>query len=64
LEWRGPLTWAVVDGRPWPSICSISPWPWHHGRRGNVLGQTPPSTTAWAISLFWGLDFVCMILIE
>ena len=61
LERRQPLTWAVVDGRPQPSI---SPWPWHDGQRSNVLGQTCPSTTAWAISLFWGLDFVCMILIE
>jgi hypothetical protein len=52
LERRRPISWTVVNVRPRPSI---SPWPWHHGRRGDVLGRGHTSITAWAISLFWGL---------
>ena len=55
------ISWAMVDRRPRPST---SPWPLHHGRRGDVLGWRRPSTTAWEISLIWGWLFVCIILLE
>ena len=43
VERRRPLPWAVVVVCPWPSI---SPWPWHHGRRGDMLSQGHTTTTA------------------
>ena len=43
VERRRPLSWAVVVVCPRPST---SPWPWHHGRRGDMLGQGHTTTTA------------------
>ena len=42
--------WPVVDERPRPRTL---PWPWHHGRSGDVLGQGHTTTTAVA-NWRWG----------
>ena len=50
VERRRPLPWAVVVVCPRPST---SPWPWHHGRRGDMLGQGHMTTTAIANWRWW-----------